>query len=183
MLRNMADDLQRRRAETLLRRPGLLGARGATRQAVLALRAEAEAALADADQRLRRAAADRLTNAERIRACNRALSGTGTVTGSNGESILVALRPSGAFDDPRPDPSTLRTLSAKELRDALVDLLRILDRPTTIDELDRLLAAHRVRAGGRASQAISNALRAAVRDGTVHRVGRGCYRIAQRGMT
>jgi hypothetical protein len=72
-----APSQQRLRAEALLRRPGLIGAQGDKRDAVLELRAEAEAMLAEADERLRAASEDRLAAATRIRACNRALVGAG----------------------------------------------------------------------------------------------------------
>jgi hypothetical protein len=184
----MADHPRRLRAEALLLRPGLIGAQGRLRDDVLELRSEAEAALADADGRLRQAAADRLAAAERIRACNRALLGTGTVQTDDGGTILVVPRPSGAFDDPPPDPSGLRLLRGRELREAVLDALRILARPATIAELRRVLAAHGCAPAGRASQTISNALRIAVRDGLVARTARGQYelepvRALSRGVT
>ncbi len=104
-------DQRRLRAEALVRRPGLIGATGDKRDAVLELRAEAEAALTDADARLRAAADDRLTAAARIRACNRALVGTGQVIDRRtGAPAQYLLRRSDAFDDPFPDPAELEVL-------------------------------------------------------------------------
>jgi hypothetical protein len=56
-------DQRRIRAEAVVRRPGLIGAVDDERDAVLELRREAGAALADADARLRAVADDRLAAA------------------------------------------------------------------------------------------------------------------------
>jgi hypothetical protein len=125
-------DQYRYRAEALLRDPPLLGAMGALRLAVVELQREAEAALIDADARLRSAAQDRLDAVERLERCQRALLGTGQIVGE--------------------------TLS--------------------VSELHRLLVAHGVGVGGRASQSISGALRVEVSRGRVDRVGWGQYRAA-----
>jgi hypothetical protein len=169
-------DQRRLRAEGLVKRPGLIGATGDKRDAVLELRAEAEAALADADARLRAAADDRLAAAARIRACNRALVGTGLAADPRtGDVVQYLRRRSDSFEDPLVDPSTLEVLEGEELRDAVVGLLETLSRPATVAELARLLAAHGFRPRGRPSQSISNALRVEMRWSTVERVARGTY--------
>lgn len=166
-------------AEVSLARPGFLPALGPKRDAVLELRADAEAALADADERLRAAAGDRLQAADRIRACNRALNGTGeAVDPTTGRVVRYGLRRSDAFPDPLPDATTLDVVDGDELRQVLVELLRALERPATVAELVRLLAAHGMRPPGRASQAVSNALRVEMRWATVDRVARGTYAAA-----
>jgi hypothetical protein len=169
-------DQRRIRAENLVRRPGLIGATGNKRDAVLELRAEAEAALADADDRLRAAADDRLAAANRIRACNRALVGTGQVIDRRtGASTQYLVRRSDSFEDPLPDPAELEVVAGEELRDIVVGLLQTLSRPVTVAELVRLVAAHGFRPSGRPSQSISNALRVEMRWSTVKRVARGTY--------
>jgi hypothetical protein len=137
---------------------------------VLPLRVEAEAALAAADDELRRAADARLAAVARVRACNRALVGTGVV---GGEQYL--LRRSDAVDDPQPDPDTLEVVEREALRELLVDLVCAVGRPVTVRELARLLAAHGFTTAGRPSQTISNSLRTAIADGEVERVARGSY--------
>ncbi len=149
---------------------------GDKRDAVLELRAEAEATLADADERLRAAADDRLAAAARIRACNRALVGAGqTIDRRTGALVQYLRRRSDAFDDQLPDPSTLEMIEGEELRDLLVGILQALERPATVAELVRLVAAHGCRPSGRASQSISNALRVEVRASAVRRVAHGTY--------
>lgn len=143
---------------------------GELRDEVLALRSAAETALAEADDELRRAADTRLAAVTRLRACNRALVGTGQVAGRQ-----YLLRRSDAVDDPLPDPIDLEVIGGEELRELLVDLLRAVGRPMTVAELVRLVAAHGYRPPGRATQSVSNALRVEVRWATVRRVERGTY--------
>lgn len=168
--------MRRDRAEALVARPGLIGATGDRRDAVLELRSEAEAALADADDRLRVAAGDRLAAIDRIRRVNRALVGTGQVVDpATGELIQYLRRRSDTVEDPLPDPTGLETIDGRELRDLLVGLLQILDRPAAVSELVRLVAAHGFTPPGRPGQAVSNALRVEMEHGNVGRVAWGRY--------
>jgi hypothetical protein len=142
------------------------------------VRAEAEAALAAADSRLRAAADDRIAAAARIRACNRALLGTGEAIDSrSGKVVRYGWPRSDGFDDPLPDPATLELIGKEELRDQLVEILRAIGRPASVAELVRLLGIHGFRAPGRASQSVSNALRVEVRAKNVERVARGTYTV------
>jgi hypothetical protein len=169
-------DQRRIRAENRVRRPGLIGAQGDARDAVLELRAEAEAALAAADARLRAAADDRLAAVARIRACNRALLGTGEAIDSrSGKIVRYGWPSSDGFHDPPPDPATLELIDGEELRDELVGILGAIGRPAAVGELVRLLGMHGFRAPGRASQSVSNALRVELRAKNVERVARGTY--------
>jgi hypothetical protein len=161
MLTAVRESWRRMRAESLIARPGTFGAMGELRDEVLALRRAAETVLAEADDELRRAADARLAVMARLRACNRALVGTGQVAGQQ-----YLLRRSDAVEDPLPDPATLE----------VVDLLCAMGRPVSVRELTRLLAAHGFTTSGRPSQTISNALRTAIADGDVERVARGSYR-------
>jgi len=170
MLSAVRDPWRRTRAESLVARPGTFGAMGELRAEVLVLRAEAEAELVAADEALRRAADARLAAVARLRACNRALVGTGVVDGGQ-----YLLRRSDAVHDPMPDPATLEVVAGEELRELLVELLRVVGRPATVAELVRLVAAHGYRPPGRATQSVSNALRVEQRWETVRRVERGIY--------
>jgi hypothetical protein len=168
--------LWRARAEQAMDRPPMFRATGQLRVELLTLRAEAAAALADADERLRIAALDRLAAADRIRRTGRALAGTGQVVDpATGEVKQYLRRASVAFDDPLPDGS-LEVLSGEDLRLALVDLLELLGRPASVAELGRLLAAHGYTTSGRISRRISNALVVEMGGGRVERVRRGRYR-------
>jgi hypothetical protein len=171
MLTAVRESWRRMRAESLIARPGTFGAMGELRDEVLALRRAAETVLAEADDELRRAADARLAAMARLRACNRALVGTGQVAGQQ-----YLLRRSDAVEDPLPDPATLEVVEREELRELLVDLLCAMGRPVSVRELTRLLAAHGFTTSGRPSQTISNALRTAIADGDVERVARGSYR-------
>jgi len=112
------------------------------RTAVLELRAEAEASLAEAGARLQCAADDRRAAVDRIR---------------------------------RAGPRRLEIIDGRDLRDLLVGLLLILDRPTSVSELVRLVAAHGFTPPGRPSQAVSNAMRVEMTHGNVGRIARGRY--------
>lgn len=159
--------------------PGTFAAMGELRSAVLDARAEAEATLADADARLRAAANDRLAAAARIRACNRALVGTGQVTDpATGSTVQYLRRRSDRVEDPLPDPADLEVLRGEELRDVVVGILQAVDEPLAVADLVRVLAAHGFTTPGRATQAVSNALRFEVRQGCVRRVDRGRYESA-----
>lgn len=167
----------RRRAEVLLRQPPLFGAIGEVREAVLELRAETERALADADERLRTAARDRRDARHRLRACDRALIGTGEVVDPRtGGRRQYAFVDGGMTPDPVDQSGADVELSGVELRDALVELLVITGTPLSVKELHRLLVAHGVKVPGRPTQVISNALRVEVGRGRVERVGWGAYR-------
>jgi hypothetical protein len=176
-VRNAQQEAWRRnRVEALLARPGLLGAMGELRSAVLEVRGEAEAALADADARLRAAAGDRLAAAARLRACNRALVGTGQVADpATGVPVQYLRRRSDSFEDPLPAAASLEVLRGEGLRDVVVGILQTVAEPLAVADLVRILAAHGFTAPGRPSQAVSNALRFEVRQGCVWRVGRGRY--------
>jgi hypothetical protein len=169
----------RHRAEALLRDPPLIGAMGPLRRAVVELQREAEAALIDADARLRSAARDRLDAVERLERCQRALLGTGQIVDpGTGMRRQYLRRRRAGIDDPVDTGDVGVVLAGEELRNALVDLLEIIGEPLSVRELHRLLVAHGVGVGGRASQSISGALRVEVSRGRVERVGWGEYRAA-----
>jgi hypothetical protein len=73
------------------------------------------------------------------------------------------------------EPNGTVEIAGVDLRQALAAMVRDADRPVRIGELHRMLLAHGRRPAGRASQAISNALRAEVAAGRVVRVDRGVY--------
>jgi hypothetical protein len=73
------------------------------------------------------------------------------------------------------EPRGTRALRGGDLRSALRQILAASSRGLTIDELHRGLLARGVRPSGRASKAISDALRCEVRHGRVDQVGRGEY--------
>lgn len=170
MLTAVRESWRRMRAESLVAHPGAFGAMGELRDEVLVLRGDAEVTLAEADAALRVAADARLAALARLRACNRALVGTGQVAGRQ-----YLLRRSDAVHDPLPEPATLELIAGEDLRELLVELLQVLDRPATVAELVRLVAAHGFRPPERATQAVSNALRVETRWATVRRVERGTY--------
>jgi hypothetical protein len=166
----------RTRAEQLLARPGLIGATGATRVAVLELRTEAMAALDEADARLRAATEDRLAAVDRVRRANRALVGSGQVIDPETGAVIQYLRRrSDAVVDPLPPREPLDPIEPGDLRDLLVDLLRVVDRPMKVAELVRLVAIHGFVPAGRPSRAVSNAMRVEMDAGQVCRVRRGWY--------
>jgi hypothetical protein len=169
------------RAEQALARPPMLPAMGQLRTELLALRAEASSALADADDRLRAAALDRLAAADRVRRSNRALAGTGKIVDRRtGQVIAQYGRPRAEqFGDPVPAASSLEAVRGEELRCLLVEMLELLARPASVGELVRLLAYHRFTTTGRASQTVANALAVEVRAGRVLKVGRGRYAVAR----
>jgi hypothetical protein len=172
-------DQYRYRAEALLRDPPLLGAMGALRLAVVELQREAEAALIDADARLRSAAHDRLDAVERLERCQRALLGTGQIVDRRtGMRRQYLRRRRVGIEDPVDTGDIEVVLAGEELRNALVDLLETVGETLSVSELHRLLVAHGVGVGGRASQSISGALRVEVSRGRVDRVGWGQYRAA-----
>jgi hypothetical protein len=73
------------------------------------------------------------------------------------------------------EPSGSRTVAGRELRSALRQLLARSPRPLSIDEIHRGLLARGLRPEGRASKAISDALRWEIRNGRAGQVRRGEY--------
>jgi hypothetical protein len=169
----------RRDAEVLVARPGWWPPREPVRSALLELKAEAEAALTVADEALRAAAAERCRCVERLEACNVALSGTGKVVDGEGRTVQrFQHRVAIPLHDPFPADDALVPIRGGLLREAAVEVLRAGGRPSTVAEVRRLLAAHGVRPSGRASQTLSNALRAEVLAGRVVRTARNRYEAA-----
>jgi hypothetical protein len=177
MTADWREGLWRARAEQALSRPPMIPATGSLRAELLALRAEAKRALADADARLRAAALDRVAAAERIRRAGRALAGTGQrVDAETGEVVQYLRRMSVASPDPLPDAADLDVVAGEDLRDLVVGILQVVGEPLGVADLVRVLAAHGFTPPGRPSQTVSNALGVEVRRGAVERVARGRYR-------
>jgi hypothetical protein len=171
----MRPELARRRAEAMLRDPPMFGAFGPIGAAVREIRDEAQAALDDADARLRQAAIDRMAAADRIRLANRALAGHGRIIDAHGNEVQYLRRRTLQAREPVVEPEGLDVLRGEALRDALVDLLVTIGTPVTVNDLHRFLVAHGFTVAGRPSRTISNALGVEVRAGTVRRVARGRY--------
>jgi hypothetical protein len=115
---------------------------------------------------------------ERIRACNRALAGTGVFPHGEAQRLWW---PKGLPDPGEGiDDAGLPQLRGAELRGALVAVLETTQAQMNVNDLHRALVAHGFRPAGRASHAISNALATEVRAGRVVRVRRGWYRPASR---
>jgi len=175
----------RRRAETMLDHPPTFPAMGRVRDELHELRHELEQALQHADTDMAELIGRRADLAARIHTCNRALAGTGLLAPHESWAGDRLFWPRAvAYTDPldesggrgEPGGRELRELSSAELQVVLVELLQRADRPLTLTDLRRLLAAHRVRPSGPdPSKAMANALRRPVRLGLVERYHRGCY--------
>lgn len=117
----------------------------------------------------------------RIEGCNLALVGTGEIrhpeTGEVRQTMRWHKRIQFADELPAADGPTLRVVSGRALATAATDLLGATGQTLTIAEIERLLRLQGLLPEGRASSAISNALRGEVRAGRVARVHRGCYRL------
>ena len=126
----------------------------------------------------------------RIEACNLAIAGTGRLPGRPGEKLLLfRRRPRVQLRDAMPevlparperDQATDTALTGRSLREAVEQLLSGVDQPLTLPEVERILRWQGHLIPGRPSQTIVNALRPALRDGSIARVGRGRYAAGRR---
>jgi hypothetical protein len=72
-------------------------------------------------------------------------------------------------------PEGTTPVCGRELREAIATVLRGVDRPVNISEIHRMLLARGLTTEGRASKAISDALRTEVVAGRLTRLERGLY--------
>jgi hypothetical protein len=72
-------------------------------------------------------------------------------------------------------PEGTTPISGRELREAIAMVLRDVGRPVNINEIHRMLLARGLTTEGRASKAISDALRTEVMAGRLTRLERGIY--------
>jgi hypothetical protein len=169
-------------AERAIRQPGPFRAIGLLRDQLLSRRGAAALALERADRELAALMTRRGHLVERIEGCNLALVGTGQVRDpATGELLQqMSWHKRIPFTDAQPlvDEQRVKVVSGRTLSAATTELLQGIDRVLTIPEIERLLRLQGLVTGGRASHAISSALRGEVRSGRIERVWRGCYRAA-----
>jgi hypothetical protein len=174
--------LARDRAERSICRPGPFRVDGATRDELLRRRQFTEQLLTDTDRELDELVARRRALAARIEACTLAIAGTGWIEA--GASRPRRQRLPGRRVRPVPDPMPAvhpgesAPLSGHPLRLAVDALLQAIGRALDLREVERLLRLQGVVVAGRPSQTLTNALRPALADGSIVRVGRGRYRRA-----
>lgn len=161
-------------------RPHSSGARGDHLLELVRRRDATIADLAATDDELAILVRRRRELVERIRACNLAITGTGEKRDpTTGETLQVlgSWTKRIPFEDPQPEVvgREATILSGGRLRSAVLELLSAAQGPMSPGEIERLLRLDGIVPAGRPSQSIANALRPAVRHGSVAVVERGWY--------
>jgi hypothetical protein len=145
-------------------RPRMIPATPAVRTRIQEIQAELVDELHRIDAAVQDLVMQRLDVTTELRRCRDGLGHVGTHLKRVPLPADVDIRPEGTIE-----------IRGADLTQAVTAMVRAAGRPVTVGEIHRMLLAHGRRPAGRASQAISNALRPEVAKGRVVRVSRGVY--------
>jgi hypothetical protein len=165
-------------AEIRIRHPSPFPARGELRDQLAERRRLAELELADIDRELADVLARRRRMLERVDRCHVALAGTGEIVDPRTGQRLQRLpgrRPPRRDPQPTSESDAPTLVSGGRLCAAVRSILDAVGGPLDIPEIEHLLRLQGFAVPGRASHTISNAVRSALSDGSIVRLGRGRY--------